>query len=101
MDTVHNNLLRFTNCDEELWLNIGNDADVLNSIWKCFAKVYPSESKATKEWLGVDNNTPTDVTEALNLLQLLEALPQPAVNETKNEAARVLMEERQKLDQER
>ena len=45
MAMIQENLLRTTLCDKELSRNMGNDGDVLPSLWKCFKSLFPAKAK--------------------------------------------------------
>ncbi len=57
MDTIKENVLRTTLCDDELMVNSGNDGDVLPSIWKCFERLHPGLAKAISVSLKENNGT--------------------------------------------
>lgn len=49
METARENLLRTTQCDRELESNIGNDGDVLTTLWNCFKSLYPKKAEAIEK----------------------------------------------------
>ncbi len=61
MQTIKENLLRTTLCDQELAMNAGNGTDILPSIWKGFKRLHPGEAKGIEE----QNTEQTDSTEEL------------------------------------
>lgn len=60
METTKENLLRGTLCDKEIQLNRGNDTDVLDTIWKCFKRLYPARAKAIEEDVHSASNESSD-----------------------------------------
>lgn len=49
METARENLLRTTVCDKEIEQNCGNDGDILDSVWKCFSRLFPARARSIEE----------------------------------------------------
>lgn len=89
-----------TICNSELQLNIVNNADELNSIWKCITRLSPSKLKVKQERLVSDNSNPADKTELPDLLQPPEPSLLTAGNKIENEIPRNQAQEREMQDDE-